>query len=168
MGKRERVTVGERETLSGFVYLKSNEPDDAISSRFYDFLAEDNLPEIAQSCERLLKSEAMFLILSNLTGLRLHRLAPKPSLDSASSTSSLVDLEDVTFENPEENQVGDGEKSSGGDSEGSATSEPTRRRKRRRIGSSGEAAGCSSADAAAVEMKEDAAQDAEGSMLFCF
>ena len=139
-----------------------------FSSRYYDFLSDDHLPEIVATCRRLLMSEAMFLILSNLTGLRLHRLAPKPISDSASSSSSLVDLQDVTFENPVESPApGDGEKSVGGvDSEGSATSEPTLRRKRRRIGSSGEAAGCSSADAAAAEMLEEATPDAEGGIVF--
>ena len=36
----------------------------------------DGAPEVVKQCLRLLKSDAMFLLLSNLTGIRLHPLAP--------------------------------------------------------------------------------------------
>ncbi|XP_069496379.1 prolyl 3-hydroxylase OGFOD1 [Ambystoma mexicanum] len=43
--------------------------------------AEDNVPEILKRCLELLRSEAMFLLLSNLTGLKLHFLASSDSDD---------------------------------------------------------------------------------------
>ena len=41
----------------------------------YAKLTLDKAPEIVASCIQFLQSEAVFLILSNLTGLKLHRLA---------------------------------------------------------------------------------------------
>ncbi|XP_013406972.1 prolyl 3-hydroxylase OGFOD1 [Lingula anatina] len=43
--------------------------------RKYHSANEENLPEILKQCLTFFSSEAMFLILSNLTGLTLHRLA---------------------------------------------------------------------------------------------
>lgn len=41
----------------------------------YEKLVVDKVPDIVRGCVQFLQSEAFFLILSNLTGLRLHRLA---------------------------------------------------------------------------------------------
>ena len=53
------------------------------------------MPDVIQKCLMFLRSEAVFLILSNLTGLRLHRLAPRPG-ESDSEHSSIADLEATT------------------------------------------------------------------------
>jgi len=45
--------------------------------RNYDILKDDGTPEVVHKCIEFLRSEAVFLILSNLTGLRLHRLVSK-------------------------------------------------------------------------------------------
>lgn len=42
-------------------------------------LKQEKLPDVVADCMKFLKSEALFLILSQLTGLRLHRLAPPDS-----------------------------------------------------------------------------------------
>jgi len=49
----------------------------------------DKAPEIVRSCIQFLQSEAFFLIMSNLTGLRLHRLAvTSPDTDEEDEQSS--------------------------------------------------------------------------------
>ncbi|KAK4323476.1 hypothetical protein Pmani_005827 [Petrolisthes manimaculis] len=45
----------------------------------YQSLEKDDAPEVVKSVVKLLHSEAMFLILSQLTGLKLHSLAPPDS-----------------------------------------------------------------------------------------
>ncbi|KAK7080128.1 Prolyl 3-hydroxylase ogfod1 [Halocaridina rubra] len=42
-------------------------------------LKDEHLPEIVSNCCKFMKSEAVFLILSQLTGLKLHHLAPPDS-----------------------------------------------------------------------------------------
>lgn len=44
--------------------------------RFYEKAEESNLPDILKECMGLFRSEALFLLLSNFTGLKLHFLAP--------------------------------------------------------------------------------------------
>ena len=44
--------------------------------RFYEKAEESKLPKILKDCMALFRSEAMFLLLSNFTGLKLHFLAP--------------------------------------------------------------------------------------------
>lgn len=44
--------------------------------RFYEKAEENELPNILQDCMKLFHSEALFLLLSNFTGLKLHFLAP--------------------------------------------------------------------------------------------
>lgn len=44
--------------------------------RFYEKAEESQLPDILRDCMALFRSEAMFLLLSNFTGLKLHFLAP--------------------------------------------------------------------------------------------
>jgi len=47
---------------------------------------EKELPQILRDCVNFLQSEAMFLTLSNLTGLRLHKLAAVQESDSDSES----------------------------------------------------------------------------------
>jgi len=54
-------------------------------------LVLDKVPDIVRSCIQFLQSEAFFLILSNLTGLRLHHLAVT-SPDSDEEEPSLPDV----------------------------------------------------------------------------
>ena len=55
----------------------------------YEKLVLDKAPEIVRSCIQFLQSEAFFLIMSNLTGLRLHRLAvTSPDTDEEDEPSS--------------------------------------------------------------------------------
>ncbi|XP_020041092.2 prolyl 3-hydroxylase OGFOD1 isoform X1 [Castor canadensis] len=46
------------------------------NKRFYDKADENKLPGILKDCMELFRSEALFLLLSNFTGLKLHFLAP--------------------------------------------------------------------------------------------
>ncbi|XP_057609249.1 prolyl 3-hydroxylase OGFOD1 [Chionomys nivalis] len=46
------------------------------NKRFYEKAEESNLPDILKECMGLFRSEALFLLLSNFTGLKLHFLAP--------------------------------------------------------------------------------------------
>ncbi|XP_059940537.1 prolyl 3-hydroxylase OGFOD1 isoform X2 [Mesoplodon densirostris] len=46
------------------------------NKRFYEKAEESKLPDILKDCMALFRSEAMFLLLSNFTGLKLHFLAP--------------------------------------------------------------------------------------------
>ncbi|OBS60025.1 hypothetical protein A6R68_08850, partial [Neotoma lepida] len=46
------------------------------NKRFYEKAEESSLPDILKECMDLFRSEALFLLLSNFTGLKLHFLAP--------------------------------------------------------------------------------------------
>ncbi|GAB5582285.1 prolyl 3-hydroxylase OGFOD1 isoform X1 [Prionailurus iriomotensis] len=46
------------------------------NKRFYEKAEESKLPNILKDCMELFRSEALFLLLSNFTGLKLHFLAP--------------------------------------------------------------------------------------------
>ncbi|XP_077862401.1 prolyl 3-hydroxylase OGFOD1-like [Saccoglossus kowalevskii] len=46
------------------------------NKRNYEMASDTSLPGILKECIEVLKSEEMFLLLSNFTGLRLHELAP--------------------------------------------------------------------------------------------
>ncbi|KAJ8792037.1 hypothetical protein J1605_020186 [Eschrichtius robustus] len=46
------------------------------NKRFYEKAEESKLPDILKDCMALFRSETMFLLLSNFTGLKLHFLAP--------------------------------------------------------------------------------------------
>ena len=61
--------------------------------RHYSSAEEETLPEILRECLAFLKSESMFLTLSNLTGLSLHELAPVNS-DSDADTPKQDTAED--------------------------------------------------------------------------
>ncbi|XP_078527691.1 prolyl 3-hydroxylase OGFOD1 [Lissotriton helveticus] len=60
------------------------------NKRCYEQAEEDQLPEILKKCSELLQSEAMFLLLSNLTGLKLHFLASSDSDDEENEGSAVV------------------------------------------------------------------------------
>ncbi|XP_078400122.1 prolyl 3-hydroxylase OGFOD1 isoform X1 [Cetorhinus maximus] len=51
------------------------------NKRCYDHAEEDGLPDILANCMKLFCSEAMFLLLSNFTGLKLHFLATSDNND---------------------------------------------------------------------------------------
>jgi hypothetical protein len=55
-----------------------------IYFRHYDQAPEDSLPDIIRECQDFLRSEEMFLTLSNLMGLTLHQLAVGNNSDSES------------------------------------------------------------------------------------
>ena len=106
-----------------------------LNCRNYHKAQEEDQPEIIQQCLEFFQSEAMFLILSNLTGLKLHELAPN------NDSSDEEEEEDV-----EESESGDEkesmssrektEKESVDVSSGSDTEQKTekgRRRKRRKL-----------------------------------
>jgi len=46
------------------------------NKRFYEKAEESKLPDILKDCMELFRSEPVFLLLSNFTGLKLHFLAP--------------------------------------------------------------------------------------------
>jgi len=61
--------------------------------RNYERLVEDKLPDVIHNCIQFMRSEAFFLILSNLTGLRLHRLAvTSPDTDEEDKEPSSADV----------------------------------------------------------------------------
>ncbi|KAJ7312153.1 hypothetical protein JRQ81_006497 [Phrynocephalus forsythii] len=47
------------------------------NKRHYQKAEEESLPDILKACMELFRSEALFLLLSNFTGLKLHFLAPE-------------------------------------------------------------------------------------------
>ncbi|XP_054565982.1 prolyl 3-hydroxylase OGFOD1 isoform X3 [Eptesicus fuscus] len=53
------------------------------NKRFYEKAEESTLPDILQDCLTLFHSEALFLLLSNFTGLKLHFLAPSDEEEMA-------------------------------------------------------------------------------------
>lgn len=54
----------------------------------YEVLEPDAVPQRARECQQFLQSEAFFLVLSQLTGLRLHRMAPQDSDDDSDDDES--------------------------------------------------------------------------------
>ena len=65
------------ETLSKFIY----------SFRCYCEAKKESCPSIVNSCIDLLHSDAFFLVLSNLTGLKLHELAGSDSESNSDDES---------------------------------------------------------------------------------
>ncbi|NXS56034.1 OGFD1 hydroxylase, partial [Brachypteracias leptosomus] len=53
------------------------------NKRLYEVAEEDNLPDILKKFLQFLRSEALFLLLSNFTGLKLHFLAPSDEDEDA-------------------------------------------------------------------------------------
>ncbi|KAK2179046.1 hypothetical protein NP493_517g00008 [Ridgeia piscesae] len=64
-------------------YEKAREVSFHFLSQNYEKAGEVSLPSVLSQCLSLLQSEAMFLILSSLTGLTLHPLAAQPSTSSS-------------------------------------------------------------------------------------
>ena len=58
--------------------------------RCYYKAKENTAPEIVQQCLTFMQSEAVFLILSKLTGLSLHALAANRDADSDASDNELL------------------------------------------------------------------------------
>lgn len=54
-----------------------------LSFRLYEAAEEDSLPDILKKFLQFLRSEALFLLLSNFTGLKLHFLAPSDEDEDA-------------------------------------------------------------------------------------
>ena len=54
-----------------------------VSCRLYETAEEDSLPDILKKFLQFLRSEALFLLLSNFTGLKLHFLAPSDEDEDA-------------------------------------------------------------------------------------
>uniref|UniRef100_G1QNI9 2-oxoglutarate and iron dependent oxygenase domain containing 1 n=1 Tax=Nomascus leucogenys TaxID=61853 RepID=G1QNI9_NOMLE len=80
------------------------------NKRFYEKAEESKLPEILKECMKLFRSEALFLLLSNFTGLKLHFLAP--SEEDEMNDKKEAEAADITEEGtshspsePENNQT---------------------------------------------------------------
>ncbi|XP_031470764.1 prolyl 3-hydroxylase OGFOD1 [Phasianus colchicus] len=72
------------------------------NKRLYETAEEDSLPDILKNFLQFLRSEALFLLLSNFTGLKLHFLAPSDedagegrAADSAGHSSSKSEEEET-------------------------------------------------------------------------
>ena len=67
--------------------------------RCYDVLREEDeegaMPEVVRQCVRLFRSDAMFLLLSNMTGLRLHPLAPEDDDEDENGDADKTDKGEV-------------------------------------------------------------------------
>ena len=110
------------------------------------------MPSVIQECKQLFRSEAMFLTLSNLTGLSLHPLAANTSdsdSDTDTETGSYTEIVPKKSEDGETKSchleaIEDGEKCSeertGGGSEDSSSekaAKPSRKRRKLNSGSEG-------------------------------
>lgn len=89
--------------------------------RFYDKAEESKLPDILKNCMKLFRSEALFLLLSNFTGLKLHFLAPSEDETDhkKEAEAASADTEEGTshgFSEPEVDQVVSSNPQSGGQS----------------------------------------------------
>ncbi|OXB51623.1 hypothetical protein ASZ78_007293, partial [Callipepla squamata] len=74
------------------------------NKRLYETAEEDSVPDILKNFLQFLRSEALFLLLSNFTGLKLHFLAPSDedegagegrAADSAGNSSSKSEEEET-------------------------------------------------------------------------
>nr|KAG5690020.1 hypothetical protein BaRGS_013370 [Batillaria attramentaria] len=59
------------------------------NKRSYDVCARDSLPPEAQTLMEIMQSDAMFLLLSQMTGLQLHEMAPPSDEESTENGSEL-------------------------------------------------------------------------------
>ncbi|XP_006882574.1 PREDICTED: 2-oxoglutarate and iron-dependent oxygenase domain-containing protein 1 [Elephantulus edwardii] len=82
------------------------------NKRFYERAEERNLPDILKGCMKLFYSEALFLLLSNFTGLKLHFLAPSEDdevqdgkKEAAASAASGTEGTSHSSSEPEDNQT---------------------------------------------------------------
>ncbi|PNI63899.1 OGFOD1 isoform 5 [Pan troglodytes] len=74
------------------------------NKRFYEKAEESTLPEILKECMKLFRSEALFLLLSNFTGLKLHFLAPseEDEMNDKKEAETADITEEGTSHNPPE------------------------------------------------------------------
>ncbi|XP_046364330.1 prolyl 3-hydroxylase OGFOD1-like [Haliotis rufescens] len=63
-------------------------PQGPANKRNYDACIDGDRPEVLTKCVNFLQSDAMFLILSNLTGLKLHELAPSSDDEEEAADTS--------------------------------------------------------------------------------
>ncbi|KAM5263221.1 prolyl 3-hydroxylase OGFOD1 isoform 2-T2 [Ctenodactylus gundi] len=72
------------------------------NKRFYERAEESQLPDILKGCMTLFRSEALFLLLSNFTGLKLHFLAPceEEIKDKTETACAAGSTEEGTSHNP--------------------------------------------------------------------
>ena len=107
--------------------------------RHYSRAEEKDLPDILKQCLQFLQCEPLFLTLSNLTGLRLHELAPPDSDSETGETSSQEErtISTVMEEENEEEDEGEGQENGEEEAEKEAAPEPSTPKKRRRINSEG-------------------------------
>ncbi|KAM6225126.1 prolyl 3-hydroxylase OGFOD1 isoform 2-T2 [Rhynchocyon petersi] len=81
------------------------------NKRFYEKAEESKLPDILKGCMKLFYSEALFLLLSNFTGLKLHFLAPSDDevedVKEGAAASAASDTEGTSHSSsePENNQA---------------------------------------------------------------
>ena len=69
-----------------FVFTAVTDGKTFFLSRCYDACAPDNLPPVAQTFIQILRSDAMFLLLSAMTGLQLHD-SPAPEAEGVANGS---------------------------------------------------------------------------------
>uniref|UniRef100_A0A8C0DMM4 2-oxoglutarate and iron dependent oxygenase domain containing 1 n=1 Tax=Balaenoptera musculus TaxID=9771 RepID=A0A8C0DMM4_BALMU len=70
------------------------------NKRFYEKAEESKLPDILKDCMALFRSEAVFLLLSNFTGLKLHFLAPSEGELEDKKEGEAASAADDTEEGP--------------------------------------------------------------------
>ncbi|XP_045125172.1 prolyl 3-hydroxylase OGFOD1-like, partial [Portunus trituberculatus] len=75
-------------------YCKAWKQSGPPNRQSYQYLPWDDMPQEVRECQRFLQCEAFFLVLSQLTGLRLHTMAPQDSDDDSE------DEEDIVQPNP--------------------------------------------------------------------
>uniref|UniRef100_A0A8D2DZG1 2-oxoglutarate and iron dependent oxygenase domain containing 1 n=1 Tax=Sciurus vulgaris TaxID=55149 RepID=A0A8D2DZG1_SCIVU len=82
------------------------------NKRFYEKAEESKLPDILKDCMGLFRSEALFLLLSNFTGLKLHFLAPseeetedKKEEEASCAADSTEEGTSQSSSEPENNQA---------------------------------------------------------------
>ena len=120
-----------------------------LSCRCYYKAKENTAPEIVQQCLTFMQSEAVFLILSNLTGLSLHALAANRDADSDASVNELL-----TADKSKPNDKAGGSREGGleicssGASDGEEDKKTKPRKKRRRLNSRSSEGGKSSENTA--------------------
>ncbi|XP_048211515.1 prolyl 3-hydroxylase OGFOD1 [Perognathus longimembris pacificus] len=103
--KPEKFTKVYEALEKGDVEWSSRGPP---NKRFYDRADENKLPDILKDCMELFRSEALFLLLSNFTGLKLHFLAPsedEAETEVACAADSTEEGTSHTSSLPEKNQV---------------------------------------------------------------
>ncbi|XP_027794905.2 prolyl 3-hydroxylase OGFOD1 isoform X2 [Marmota flaviventris] len=81
------------------------------NKRFYEKAEESKLPDVLKDCMELFRSEALFLLLSNFTGLKLHFLAPSEEIEdqkegeAACAADSTEEGTSQSSSEPENNQA---------------------------------------------------------------